>query len=1136
MKKNIILLAIGLLISLTSIAQSPGDTIRVQTFTHDSAARNGIFNFDIDTSLTYEKVIMKYNMRCHGALVNQSGGNGIACGEWDYSCNTFVSDSMYQDSVKSVSPDYTITNFSGNSFDYTSSPTYTYIEYAQQNVNIASTLSETTAAIGNGSTNLADAMQINLTSGKSQYIYRATELLAGGIVAGDITGINLDILNTGSTAEFFRIQMAETADTNLFEGSPLSLSMQEVYFLNFDPQATGNNHFQFYNPFTWDGISNIVVEFSFTNSSSQSNIEVQGEMTSDTNIVSNNYDEFLELGGTGQYLDAPDGTYDFSNGFSFSSWVKFDDLGNWSRIMDFGNGAGSDNIIIAHPGTSTDITLNVRQGGSAMSISASGVIVTGKWMHIAATISSGYVGKIYINGQLAQTGTVHLPLTLARTNNYIGRSNWSNDAYFYGGMDDFSLWSAELSQAEIQDWMFKKVDATHPQFSNLVLGYDCNSNTVDLSSNGNDAILTNGARTTLFPGVEKIKNFDKVQTRPNIEIVQGDYSEVVLIETVTDTIENFPNTITQYDVLNNELIILNTTSSWEAGYSYTYDTNGIAIDSTYNNIDGTINIGSLNYYSFRPMKFELTSFVTPYGIGLDLGQEGKTYTMDVSEYINVLRGKKYMSMEYGGQNQEEFDIEFLYIVGTPPADVLDFRQIWWANGPNHNQINDDAYFEPRDVPTPVNGEHFIVKAAITGHGQDGEFIPRNHMINIDGGFAEFNWTVWKECAENPVYPQGGTWVYDRAGWCPGMETDIERSDISAYVTPGSTVNLDYDIEQFTSSSSTYRNSLQMISYGAANFDNDASISDIIKPSKKIEYDRLNPMCHNPEVVIKNTGGNVLTSANIFYRISGGDIETYNWTGSLDFMEKETVIITPPDAFWKTTVLAESDALFEVWVEDPNGVTDEYSLNDKMSSTFVVPDTLPSTFVLQYRGNNFPGESALYVYDEEGNVVHSNTNWTSSYAYDTLTLAPGCYRLYSPDSDDDGLSWWANNDGSGDLRIAKANTFGYLKVFNADFGDNINWYFTINYDEVTSVENSKPNSGMFIYPNPNDGNFNLELRGYTNDIEVTIVSAIGRLIKTFSIPNDSQIHNTIALNGLKHGVYFVKANDGTLSDTQRIIIN
>ena len=77
--------------------------------------------------------------------------------------------------------------------------------------------------------------------------------------------------------------------------------------------------------------------------------------------------------------------------------------------------------------------------------------------------------------------------------------------------------------------------------------------------------------------------------------------------------------------------------------------------------------------------------------------------------------------------------------------------------------------------------------------------------------------------------------------------------------------------------------------------------------------------------------------------------------------------------------------------------------------------------------------------------------------------------------------------------------------------------------------------MFIYPNPNDGNFNLELRGYSFDIEVTIVSALGQVIKTLNIPNHKQIHNTINLNGLKHGVYFVKANDGKFTDVQRIII-
>ncbi|MBK8441874.1 MAG: hypothetical protein IPL35_00010 [Sphingobacteriales bacterium] len=25
---------------------------------------------------------------------------------------------------------------------------------------------------------------------------------------------------------------------------------------------------------------------------------------------------------------------------------------------------------------------------------------------------------------------------------------------------------------------------------------------------------------------------------------------------------------------------------------------------------------------------------------------------------------------------------------------------------------------------------------------------------------QFQWQVWKECADNPLYPQGGTWIFD----------------------------------------------------------------------------------------------------------------------------------------------------------------------------------------------------------------------------------------------------------------------------------------------------------------------------------------------------------------------------------------
>ena len=96
------------------------------------------------------------------------------------------------------------------------------------------------------------------------------------------------------------------------------------------------------------------------------------------------------------------------------------------------------------------------------------------------------------------------------------------------------------------------------------------------------------------------------------------------------------------------------------------------------------------------------------------------------------------------------------------------------------------------------------------------FIPRYHLFNINGGADEFSWQVLKGCAENPVYPQGGTWVYDRAGWCPGMATDIQENDITPYVTPGTNAIVDYNITT-ASGDSRYWVSNQLVTYGAANF-------------------------------------------------------------------------------------------------------------------------------------------------------------------------------------------------------------------------------------------------------------------------------------------------------------------------------
>ena len=115
---------VALAISLSaafSFGQNPGDTIVVETWkwnqTYTPNGRDSVINFPDDPAVTYEKILMKYNMRCKDGAVNTTGGNGVACGEWDYSCNTYIHDSTEIDSVLYYQPTHTISGFSGTSFN-----------------------------------------------------------------------------------------------------------------------------------------------------------------------------------------------------------------------------------------------------------------------------------------------------------------------------------------------------------------------------------------------------------------------------------------------------------------------------------------------------------------------------------------------------------------------------------------------------------------------------------------------------------------------------------------------------------------------------------------------------------------------------------------------------------------------------------------------------------------------------------------------------------------------------------------------------------------------------------------------------------------------------------------------------------
>ena len=158
----------------------------------------------------------------------------------------------------------------------------------------------------------------------------------------------------------------------------------------------------------------------------------------------------MKFDGVNDHITFPAMNINYSQGFSLEVWVRYNSLKSWSRIFDFGIGAGTDNILLANKGTTNTLGFHVYRGTGSLGIEVANFLELGKWIHIAVTLDASGNGKIYKNGQLIQSGTSQLPNNLNRTINYIGRSNWASDGYFDGQMAEFRLWNRVRTEAEIK--------------------------------------------------------------------------------------------------------------------------------------------------------------------------------------------------------------------------------------------------------------------------------------------------------------------------------------------------------------------------------------------------------------------------------------------------------------------------------------------------------------------------------------------------------------------------------------------------------------------------------------------------------------------------------------------------------------
>jgi len=171
-------------------------------------------------------------------------------------------------------------------------------------------------------------------------------------------------------------------------------------------------------------------------------------------------------GGTSdQYVDLPNGIIHQLENATFEAWITWAGGAGWQRIFDFGNSDGLENaqgmgvttLHLTPQGTSPKLLLagfkRADQLSSAETLAVSSqALAMGAMVQVAVVIDDTHDQMLlYQNGALEGLVAFRDSLSmLTDVNNWLGRSQYTADPEFGGTFLEFRIYSAALSQEQIQ--------------------------------------------------------------------------------------------------------------------------------------------------------------------------------------------------------------------------------------------------------------------------------------------------------------------------------------------------------------------------------------------------------------------------------------------------------------------------------------------------------------------------------------------------------------------------------------------------------------------------------------------------------------------------------------------------------------
>lgn len=148
------------------------------------------------------------------------------------------------------------------------------------------------------------------------------------------------------------------------------------------------------------------------------------------------------------YIDLGKGAVSRLEDFTLATWIKLP--GGKGRVFDFGSGTGI--FMIAAAGGS-NLKYKITCAKGAFDFTVPMKWSTTEWNHLVIT-QHGADMKIYLNGELAGEGNnekIIYPKDMGETTqNWLGRSQWAQDAYCDHIYDDFRIYDRAVSEDDVK--------------------------------------------------------------------------------------------------------------------------------------------------------------------------------------------------------------------------------------------------------------------------------------------------------------------------------------------------------------------------------------------------------------------------------------------------------------------------------------------------------------------------------------------------------------------------------------------------------------------------------------------------------------------------------------------------------------